>query len=641
MRNAVRHFLGGVVVLVMGCSNSEEFCGILDIDKGVVNEDLETASTALASGDLANEVVVDTNVIDTVLIDANRYLDVRPGRLLPDAGFYEPFMLRFPTPHFGGVVRCTFDGSAPLPDSSSFENNVFIDKTTTVRCTEFRGTWPVATSTETYFIGEDIDMPVLSISAAPSYVENYIKAEPCTPNPCASATFWEDVEYPAHVEFFDKGSRSDNKAFEIDAGLSIAGGWSRNNLKKSLSITMRKEYQEGRIFFPLFSTRPQNNTFKAIKLRNNGNRNKSDYICDPMATSLLEGTHVDYQRSRQVVCFFNGEFYGIYDMREKLNEHFVETNYGISNNRVEVIEQVNADVSAIHGRADGFEQMLQYAATNDLNDSAAYEEIWKMVDMENYVDYMAAEMYYHNGDWPQNNVKAWRTIDGPWRFMAYDVDHGFDWNSPVTGFNRKTNILKWVLGGGRPDRVCSSGDPQCFSNLFVELFKNPDFRRLFINRSVVFFAEYINSQKVADAVDKMVASIDTGVIARDLEKFPRKKYSNQCGEGFDPNGSCIKRWSVARDSIVREEFRSVLELGRDVNLTFETQGNGKIRMEYFDLPNSNYTAKFYANHPILLTAIPNNDFEVFDSWEDGSVENPRLVMPANDSIFVAKFKIAE
>ena len=622
MKNVFYHILFGMVVILIGCSNSENSYSANTLEN--VTGDLEYLESD-SSSSIPKE-------------ESNSYLNVQ-ARLLPEAGFYEPFTLTPPKAQFGGSVKCTFDGSEPQADTDVFAEDVFIDKTTTVRCTEYRNSLAVGSSTETYFINEDINMPVVSISTDPDYVETHIKAPPCSPNPCKSAAFWDGMENPVHVEYFDKGSLSAKKDFEVDAGVSIAGGWSRNNLKKSISITLRKEYQKGRIVFPLFSVRPEYNTFKSLKLRNNGNRFKSDFICDPMATSLLEGTKVDYQRSRQVVCFFNGEFFGIFDMREKLNEHFVELNHGISDKKVDVIKHINTDVTAVNGNADGYLDLLEYVNQIGLIDSTEFfEHVWTMLDQESYVDYMAAEMYFHNGDWPQNNVKAWKGPNTPWRFMVYDVDHGFDWNSPVSGFDRNTNILQWVFQGGRLALPCGKGESPCFSNLFVQLFKSDDFKRQFINRSVVLYAEKINSKKVAKSVDDIVSTLDPNVIARDLEKFPRKAYKNQCGGGFDSYGTCIKKWAVQRDSIVREEFRSALKLGKDVDLTFVANGNGKIKMEYFDLPEATYSATFYAKSPILLTAVPNDGSTVFESWEDGSVENPRLVVPTKKSVFEANFR---
>jgi hypothetical protein len=75
-------------------------------------------------------------------------------------------------------------------------------------------------------------MPVVSISVAPIYVQKYLDGKPCLPEPCDNGKFWEDIEYPAHVEYFAEGSSSKTKSFEIDAGISISGNYSRNQQKK-------------------------------------------------------------------------------------------------------------------------------------------------------------------------------------------------------------------------------------------------------------------------------------------------------------------------------------------------------------------------------------------------------------------------
>jgi hypothetical protein len=213
-----------------------------------------------------------------------------------------------------------------------------------VRCAEFTDAGVVAKQTETYFVGErKVGMPVVALSVAPMFFSDYVAASPCKPDPCKNATFWDDVEFPVHVEYFADGSSSQAKAFEIDAGISIMGGYSRNQVKKSVSVVMRKQYQDGRLKYPLFETRPEAKKFKGFILRNNGNRFVSDYFADPMAVSLLEGTTVDYQRSRQVVVYYNGQYYGIHDMREKLNEHFVETNYKIDSKEVDFVCQKNSE----------------------------------------------------------------------------------------------------------------------------------------------------------------------------------------------------------------------------------------------------------------------------------------------------------
>ncbi|OWV15070.1 CotH kinase family protein [Fibrobacter sp. UWH1] len=561
-----------------------------------------------------------------------------PASALPPAGFYSAFTLTAPTPKNGGVFRCTYDGSEPT-SATAQASNKNISSTTAVRCYEFIGNDIVAKETQTYFINETISMPVVAISVAPEYFNGYVAAPKCSPDPCYSAKFWEDVEYPVHVEYFANGSRSTQKDFEIDAGISIMGGWSRNQIKKSVSIAMRKEYQDGRLKYPLFDTRPEKKKFKAFNLRNNGNRFVSDYIEDPMAVSLLEGTHVDYQRSRQVVVFYNGVYYGIHDMREKLNEHFVETNYGIDSKGVDVIKHTNTDISASGGTSEGYISMLNYAVNNDLTIDANYITLGTMLDIASYVDYMAAEIYYHNGDWPNNNLRAWHSVEQPWKFMAFDIDHGFDWTWNVSGFGQSTNIFTWIKNGGTTSGSCyKSSNSLCFHNLYNNIIKNENFRRTFINRAAVLYNSFVNSAKVETAVDKMVSTMPISDITRDMNKFPRAQlwYTNSCNNGFEYTGSCLKTWSRSRDSKVIQEFQNEFGLESLVKMTISATGLGTVLLDDIALPSQSYTGNFFNGHPMKLTASGNGG--IFVEWEDGSAQNPRFVYASAGATYTAKFK---
>ncbi|WP_290745341.1 CotH kinase family protein [Fibrobacter sp. UBA4309] len=557
---------------------------------------------------------------------------------LPPAGFYSTLTLDEPHATQGGIVSCTMDGSEPKEIAAPASYAQVLQKNTVVRCYEFLDSKIVAKQTETYFIGENVSMPVVALSVPPVFFSNYVAASPCKPDPCKSAAFWDDVEFPVHVEYFADGSGSKQKAFEIDAGISIMGGWSRNQVKKSVSVVMRKEYQDGRLKYPLFETRPEAKKFKAFILRNNGNRFVSDYIEDPMAVSLLEGTTVDYQRSRQVVVFYNGTYYGIHDMREKLNEHFVETNYGIDSKEVDFIKHTDKTIKVANGSSASYEEMLNFAAASDFSDLAgdALEKISRMLDLQNYADYMAAEIYFHNGDWPNNNVRAWHTATQPWRFVAFDIDHGFDWTWNVSGFSRQTNMFDWIAGGGTSS-CRNSTNALCFHNLFVKLIQSRVFQRIFINRACVLYSLYVNSNQVAAHTDAMVATMPVSDIARDINVFPRDDYwySNTCGNGFETDGYCLKIWAYSRDAGVRAEFRKRFELGEDVSVSVNAQGPGYVAVEGARLP-ANYQGMFFKGYPIVLTAESSGG--VFVQWEDGSTDNPRVVIPTGKTTYQATFK---
>ena len=555
--------------------------------------------------------------------------------LIPRAFFTKPFTLLPPSTQ--DSVRCTFDGSEPNSSTPSFSSPRLIDTTTVVRCSEFLSN-KIKQQTETYFVNETIHMPVVSISVDPYYVKEYLDADPCTPAPCLTGKFWEDVEYPTHVEYFANGSSSKEKAFEINAGIAISGSSSRNLKKKSVTIRMRKEYQSGKLHYPLFDTRPEKSSFKAFTLRNNGNRFSSDYIADAMATSLLEGTNVNYQRSKHVVVFYNGEYRGIYEMREKLNEHFVETNYGIDNNNVDLVKITNNVVELKNGSLNDYMNTIQFIdRSNFKDDDSAYHSVSKAIDMTSYMEYMAAEIFYANDDWPQANVRAWKSGNSPWKFMVFDIDQGFDWLPRLSGFTENSNMINWILEGGRHDRPCfSEKEYTCFSNIFIKLIQNSNFKQSFINRASYLYSTFINGEKAAQQIDHITKTIEPAQMTRDLALYKRSNHKNSCGTLFDTEGSCLKTWSYNRDQTVRKEFKEAFNLNDEVPITIEIRGNGILKLDDFDIKQSQkFKWNVFEHHPMKLSVACTSG-STFNAWENGSTDPSREIDPMKDDVYVAE-----
>ncbi|MCQ2122705.1 MAG: CotH kinase family protein [Fibrobacter sp.] len=594
------------------------------MDNKVNREDSgENDSDLPDAGDDEDEAIVDSAV------------------LLPPAGFYEPFKIPVPAPKFGGEIRCGGYGETVqrYENSWPFEEPQEINETMELRCSEFVDGEPVRTSTQTYFVSEEVSMPVVAISVDyrsmfDETVGYYRQgAERCYEEPCRNANYWQDRELPVHVEFFENGSRSAGKAWEIDAGLSIMGAWSRMEDKKSVSISMRKQYQDGRLKYPIFKTRPKDKKFKGFNLRNNGNRFVGDYIEDAMLSSLLEGSGVDYQRSRQVVVFYDGKYYGIHDLRERINEHFIETNYGIDSKVVDMVKHVKDTLSVSGGSADEYAKLLVKIHANDFSgvNNKSYAEIREIMDVANYADYMTAEIYYHNGDWPDNNVRAWRAPGVPFKFIIFDLDHGFGWDWHVNGFEYiDHNMFSWIKQGGHNE--CNGIG--CFAEIYIKLSENPDFRRLFANHGAVMLSHYLTYDRVVEATNSMTATIPSADMERDQAHY---KNGRRSYHAFDKTGATLISYAKKRTEIVRDEFREEFGLGPDIEVTITADGKGEVRLDDMKLPSSNFTGTFFQGNDMLLEAVPVDGAE-FKEWEDGSTKNPRLVSPKDGSSYKAIFK---
>ena len=520
-------------------------------------------------------------------------------------------------------LHCTNDGTIPTIDSPIFQEDFSIEENSIIRCIGFQDSTPVTpTATHTFLIENAVKMPIVSITVDPVFLnEYYIDNKSTCKKPCKTAPYWEDIEFPVHVEYFSNGSQSTEKDFEIDAGISFAGNYSRSEEKKPVKITMRKEYQEGKLIYPLFDTRPQVNKFKSFLLRNNGTRFLRDFYGDAAATRILEGTGIDYQRSKLVVVFYNGIYYGIHDLREKINKHFIETNYGIDDDIVTVVKHYGSDITANDESPDYYD-MAQFISTHnfDENNPDNYAKIESQIDMNNFADYMAYEIYAQNDDWPQNNVRAWKAPNTLWKFIAFDIDYGFDNEKFIYGFDETETMFEWIR---------KTNSAMRFNEFFIAFIKNPKFKQKFLNRSAILFNLFFNSTNVEKAVDQIVSQLDPAEMDRDLNRFRRH-------HAFFRDGETMKTWAKQRDIDIWEEYRKEFELPENITLTFKSKGHGKILIEDRSVPE-NYTGKFFGGVDMVLTAEPDAGF-IFDSWEDGSRENPRIISPTDNAVYTATFR---
>ena len=621
---------------------------------------------------------------------------------LPKAGFYSSLTIEPPTPQKGGEIRCTFDGSFPTQASEQLTQAKPITENTVIRCSEFVNGMAADTTTQTYFIGENVSMPVVALtvnhtdmfdSSKGLYATGDLTSNPgmgmgfgvggddtnnpkCT-EPCKQANFWKDDELPVHVEYFENGSSTTEKTWEIDAGISIIGNYSRYKPKKSVAIKMdNDDYGDKVLKYSFFKTRPEAKKMKSFNLRNNGNRFWTDYFGDPMLVSLMEGTDVDYQRSLQVVVFYNGEYFGIHDLRERLNRSYVETNYGIDSKSINVVKNcANGDQGCVNGWAPSgtngassteFGQVVNSITGGNFagENNQSYAQLKEKLNVNSFAQYMIAEMYIHNGDWPNNNIRAWGSPQNgyPFKFMIFDVDHGYGFTPGIMGFDTESqNMFQWVLGSATMDNGQGNaqqpgeqnpgqgqwpgmgggigggwgfggGANTTIGNMLKKLLENPEFKRLFINQACILLNDYLTYEKVQQAIKKQMDMLPSSERSRDEQRWPR----NQAKYNWSPEGADILRFAQSRTETFRQELATYFGLQGEATVSISANG-GTVLVDGMKLPSTSYQGKFFTGTQMQLQAVPAAG-RVFSGWSDGVNENPRLVDVTSNLNITAQFK---
>jgi hypothetical protein len=516
------------------------------------------------------------------------------------AGFYAtPQVL---TLSGSSEIRYTLDGSTPTKNSTLYTTPLSLTRTTVVKAACYSATLLAPKIyTQTYFINEPVTLPVFSISTDP---DNFFHPETgiyvlgpgadSTTSPNFGANFWFDWERPVHIEYFDKQK---NKCFEVDAGARIFGNYSRANAMKSLAIMMRNRYDYPEINYQFFPYK-NINKFKSIVLRNSGSDFNTNHLLDGFVhMSVMGKTALDIQGYRPAVVFINGEYWGIHNIREKLNEDYVEANSGVPADSVDMLDAWAKEIEGSNNLYD----LWWRSGNSDMTKQANFNAIADHFDLDNMIDFFATQIYISNWDWPTNNIKAWRPQTGnkKYRYILHDTDISLG----LFGLqNAAFNQLHKVKNG----RDLSMGP---HAELFFNLTKNIAFRNRFINRSADLMNTIFTQQSLSNLLSALRDSI--------AEEMPRHlaRWDGYLGYW---NYEIQNRMDFIRDRPVParaqmvSEFNLVKQVEVTLNVVPAEAGVIKINTIYPD--TYPWKGIYFDGVPVTVTAVPNPGY-TFTHWE--------------------------
>ncbi|WP_159433338.1 CotH kinase family protein [Fibrobacter sp. UWEL] len=528
----------------------------------------------------------------------------------PNSGFYsKAFSIAFGS---ADDYRCEKGGTVPTATSPLMAAELKIDTTTVLRCATFTdGAVPGNVINRTYIFEEQPTVASVFITGDPLQMfhadSGLFKNE----------NFWGDKEIPVNIELLEPGKTA--PGFSENAGLAMSGNATRTWAKKSVEITFREKYGKNKLDYALFPEFPNLKKFKSFKLRNNGNNFHFDYIRDMLASSITEGLGVDYQHGRASIVFYNGEYYGIHNIRESSNKNYYLANYNLDGDQIDLLIS-SGDVAT--GSPVDFRDLTNLLLTSKMTDEDL-EKINEQLDLNNLINYYAAEIFADNRDWPGNNRKIWRSKNPKtaWKWFMFDTDMAFDnTQSKLTG-----NIFEFVTAenSGWPN------NPEFTLHLRM-LLKNENFKAAFINQIATTLCMNFSSERVVARMNKLQGDI-SAEIARD-----QKRWSKNVATMTEHEGR-IKTFATTRQDVVRSEMQEHFALGEMVDVTLASSGNGTVQVHYLPLDKSSQKIKFFKGTPVTLTAVP-KDGAMFTGWSDGIKDATRTIDPTDGLKVTANFK---
>ena len=546
----------------------------------------------------------------------------RPSLSLP-GGFYSgPQTITCSSELPGSFMRYTLDGSEPSSSSPDYSGPISIDSTTVLRIKAYNpGYIPSNVVTATYFIDEgSFTVPVISISAAPAdlwddeigiYVEGNADCDcgmSLTGNYCC-----QDWEKEIGIELYEPDG---TQAFSQNAGLKIFGSGSRKRIpQRSLSIFARPEYGTSVIDYQLFPDKPIDE-FKSFILRSSAHDWIKTMYRDALIQYLTIGyMDLDIQAYRPSVVFINGEYWGIHNIREKMNEDYIAANHGVDPDNVDLLER-NSGV--IEGDNVAYNQLIDFVSTNDMSQPDNYDYVTSKMDIDEYIDYHILHIYSSKSDWPSNNIKYWRsrTPDGTWRWMAYDMDFGFGLDTER--FHLGTYDYNMLELSTDPEGD-TWNNPPWSTLLFRMLLNNPEFKNEYIQR----FSNHLNttfeSQRLLDMIDSFKIRIEAE-IPRHIERWGGA-YALELGyvfeslEEWDDNINVMREFVVKRPDYQRQHIVDVFGLTgtADLIVTMPEKSAGYFAVDNVPVRDTLFRGTYFRDLPLTITAHENYGYE-FTGW---------------------------
>ena len=276
---------------------------------------------------------------------------------------------------------------------------------------------------------------------------------------------------------------------EVD--LSMAGGWSRAWSPHTIKAKAKKKYGINSLDYQLFDTKKHLKT-KAVKFRNGGN-DTSCRIKDAAISriTLLSGIDIDTQDYQPVMEYINGQLIGVLNMRELNNKDYAFSNYGWDEDEIDQFK-FDPDSGYIQNCGDDvvIERIMELS--HKVADPEVYDSIKTMLDIDEYINYLAAELYIASNDWAanSNNIKGFRNRNnGRYRFVMFDTDAVFSLSNAWTS-----------LAGATKNR-------QRFGPLFVNMLNNADFRKQLIDTYCIVCGSVFEPTRCSKIINEMVNNV--------------------------------------------------------------------------------------------------------------------------------------
>lgn len=556
-----------------------------------------------------------TSVLTLILVNFCAAQSTMSVRFSKDAGVYnDAIRVSLEASIKDAKIYYTTDGTQPNTTKERYRKPISLRKNTVLQVVAYANGKKSKVFTRSYFFDEKTDFALVSLVVEPFVLfdpeKGWFNMGPNadTTDPYVGANFWSRKEEPAHIEIFE----SDGKLIFSDRiGVRLFGGMSRLFPQKSFAVSTRTVYGDRRIKYPIF---PEKNItkYKHLVLRNAGSDFPKAHFRDAFMTSLMDGVDIEKQAHRPALLFINGDYWGIYFIREKINKYFVAHNCGVDKDSIDLIEH---RMSVKQGDSKHYQAMLNFMAKNDLGKKENYDYIKTQMDVENFMTYQIAQIFFDNQD-AGGNIKFWRprTADGRWRWILYDTDWGFGLQEPNAARN---NSLAFHTEANGPEWP----NPPWSTFILRNLLENKEFEQDFILR----FSDYLNTIFEPNFTTTRIDSFYNMMLPEISRHHERWELNRNIWENHIRR---MKIFAKDRPNQMRRFLKQKFKLGDLARLEIAKFEGGEVALNrHISLVNEAFSGLYFQNSTIKLQAIADYGYQ-FSHWEglDGVLTDKEILV---------------
>lgn len=474
------------------------------------------------------------------------------------------------------------------------------------------GKLPGPVAAKTYFINEETKgLPVISLNVASEYFWDNSKG--------IYANNHKGREVPIVLEYYEPGG---NPAFKVNAGATIGGYNIWRFAQKPINIELNSRYENDFINYQLFDKNI--GEFTKIGLRNGGDNWPTTMLQDAMLESIVKNQmNNGVQAYKPCVVYLNGQYWGIHNIREKFDAHYFANNFNVPPDAYEHLRynyfgpDETLDYIALVGNLDEYDAMITYVKSHDMSKADNYSYMASLIDIDSFIDYIAAQIYVCNTSW-KHNREWWRPLHngGKWQWLISDIDRGF-------------NIEKVA------DNLLGSFISEY--SLFNNLLDNDNFRNRFIQKTAAHINGTFATERLVNIVDSLTAIVSSEM------PYHIQRWQDYGGipsiQDWLINKENVKDFIRLRSRIVLAQIASRFSLEDAANLTINKIGNGSgfVRIYGTPLPDNTANLKFFKGIPLTIEAVPVAGSR-FTGW-NGIIQNSDFeLILLSDSTITATFE---